>query len=161
MTGVGGRTSRTRRLVSQVVAAVIMIALSGGCGLVAGPGSATASKLKPVTGQTFPNAFGDRNTRVLTVTERPGSAFYKDSSGRTFTIVLNESSADLAEAAKRQKPENTRTYEPGIVCFNVVTNPQLCHKQIDGGWLTFSSSQEWDGERIAQIMRDFYAQMKD
>lgn len=143
-----------------VVVAVLAFALVGaGVGWSRG-WFATAPQLKPAAGQTFPDTFGDRNVRVVTGAEKRTSALYKDSSGRTFTIGLVETNQILTEVAAREQPQFTKTYGGDVHCFNVAKNPRLCHLQLRGGWLSFSSSQEWDGDRIAGIVHDFYAQMK-
>ncbi len=149
-----------RLLVLGLVAVVVLALVAAGIGWSQGWFGTSAPRLKPAAGQTFPESFGDRNTRVPTTTDKPGSAFYKDSSGRTYTLGITETPLLLKDAASREKAEYTRTYSGDVYCFDVVKNPQMCHKQLAGGWLTFSSAQEWDGERIAGIMNDFYAQLK-
>lgn len=142
-----------------IVAVLVLALVVGGVGWSQGWFGRSSPTLKPAAGQEFPATFGDGNVQVETSRKTADSAFYRNATGQTFTMGITQTTLLLTEAAKKEKPETTRTYGE-IYCFGVVKSPQLCHRQLAGGWLTFSSSTEWDTERIATIMGDFYAQLK-
>ncbi len=153
-------SSKTPILIGVIVGVVLLGLIAAGLAWRAGAFT-TAPTLKSATGVTFPTTFGDRNTRVVTSVENPDSAYYKDNGGKTFTIGVTKSSLTLEKiAANEAKPELTKRSGDDVYCFKVVTNPQMCHKQLDGGYLTMSSSNEWRVEDMATILRDFYATMK-
>jgi hypothetical protein len=153
-------SSKTPILIGAIVGVVLLGLIAAGLAWRAGAFT-TAPTLKSAAGVTFPTTFGDRNTRVVTSVENPDSAYYKDNGGKTFTIGVTKSSLTLEKiAANEAKPELTKRSGDDVYCFKVVTNPQMCHKQLDGGYLTMSSSNEWRVEDMATILRDFYATMK-
>ena len=153
----------SRRKVGLVWVAlgVVLVLVMAAAGLAWSQGwfAPSSPRLKPAVAQTFPDSFGDRNTRIVSVVERPGFAHYKDSSGREFTIAVEVTTLLLTDVATREKAAATRIFGGDVYCFQVQKDPTLCHKQLSGGLLTMSTAQEWDGERMATTLRAFYAQM--